>query len=117
MKKLTSVLSGISTAALPLLAMAQPVQPTAPYSTLTGFQNFICTVVVGWLFTLLIVLAVVFVLIAAFKYLTASGDPEKVKSASSTLIYAAIAVVVGLFARALPLIIGSLFSGGTGVTC
>ncbi len=116
LKALAVSLSGLSVAALPLLASAQTLPP-APFVDLPGFKNFICTVVVGWLFTFLIILTVVFVLIAAYKYLTASGDPEKVKSASHTLIYAAIAIVVALFARGLPLIIGSLFSGGTGVTC
>ena len=109
-KKLASALSGTSVAALPALALAQISLPPPPITSLSGFQSFICTVVVGWMFTFLIVLAVVFVLIAAFKYLTASGDPEKVKSASHTLIYAAIAIVVALFARGLPLIISSLFS-------
>ena len=83
---------------------------------LSGFQNFICTVVVNWLFTFLILLVVVFVLIAAFKYLTAAGDPEKVKAASSSLIYAGVAVVVALLARGLPILVGNLFGAG-GFTC
>jgi formate-dependent nitrite reductase membrane component NrfD len=62
------------------------------------------------MFTFLIVLAIVFVLVAAFKYLTAAGDPEKVKSASHTLIYAAVAVVIAILAKGVPLIIGSLFN-------
>ncbi len=116
LRKLGPFASGLSVAALPLLASAQTLPP-APFTTLGTFKTFICTVVVGWLFTFLIVLTVVFVLIAAYRYLTASGDPEKVKGAGSMLIYAAIAIVVALFARGLPLIIGSLFTGGTGVTC
>ncbi len=115
-KKLGAVLSGLSASALPVLALAATAPP-APITTLTAFQTFICTIIVGWLFTFLIILTVVFVIIAAFKYLTAAGDPEKVKSAGNTLVYAAIAIVVALFARGLPLIIGSLFSSGTGVTC
>lgn len=109
-----AALSGLAVTALPILALAQGTAPPAPFTSLSAFQNFICTVVVGWLFTFLIILTVVFVLLAAFKYLTAAGDPEKVKSASHTLIYAAVAIVVALFARGLPLIIGSLFAGGTG---
>lgn len=117
-KKLTATLSGISAASLPFLALAQGQLPQAPFQNVSGFQNFICTVIVGWMFTFLIVLTVVFVLVAAYKYLTAAGDPEKVKSASHMLIYAAVAIVVALFARGLPLIIGSLFSGGLGgVAC
>ncbi|MDP2598446.1 MAG: hypothetical protein Q8P49_01300 [Candidatus Liptonbacteria bacterium] len=118
LKKFTATLSGISAAALPVLALAQGQLPQTPITGIGGVQNFICTVIVGWMFTFLIVLTVVFVLVAAYKYLTAAGDPEKVKSASHMLIYAAVAIVVALFARGLPLIVGSLFSGGLGgVTC
>ena len=67
--------------------------------------------IINWIFWLLIVLTIIFVLIAAFKYLTAGGDPEKVKSAGSTLLYAAIAVVVALIAKGLPLIVSSFIGG------
>ncbi|MBI2033614.1 MAG: hypothetical protein HYT13_00740 [Candidatus Liptonbacteria bacterium] len=95
---------------LPLLALAQGPSVPVP-TTLTGAISVLCSVI-GWLFTLLIVLSVIFVLIAAFKYLTAAGDPEKVKSASHTLVYAAIAVAVALFAKGVPLILSSFFTGG-----
>lgn len=108
LKAIVGAVSGIGTSLLPIMATAATL-PTAPITSLTGFENFLCTVVAAWMFTFLIILAVIFVLIAAFKYLTAAGDPEKVKSAGSTLIYAAVAIVVALFARGLPLIIGSLF--------
>jgi hypothetical protein len=115
-KKLGAVLSGLSALVLPIIVSAATA-PAPPVTGLTGFQSFICNIVVGWMFTFLIILTVVFVLIAAFKYLTAAGDPEKVKSAGNTLVYAAIAIVVALFARGLPLIIESLFSTTSGVTC
>jgi len=108
MKKL-SVLVSLVAPALPLLAFAQ--QAPAPVTSLNGVVQVICTAV-SWMFTFLIVLAVVFVLFAAFKYLTAAGDPEKVKGASHTLIYAAVAVVVAILARGFPLIIGSFFGAG-----
>src|SRR5690242_5782849 len=78
--------------------------------------NSICQLL-NYAFYGLILLAIVFVLIAAFKYLTAQGDPEKVKSASKTLIYAAVAVAVGILAQAIPLIVGSFLglTGGAGL--
>ena len=60
-------------------------------------------------------LAVIFIIVAGFKYLTAAGDPEKVKAAGTMLIYTAVAIVVALLARAVPLIIGS-FLGASGVS-
>ena len=106
MKSVKSLISAV--AALPLVAGAQ----TLPVTNITSLNNavsFVC-LIASWLFTFLIVLAVLFVVLAAYRYLTASGDPEKVKGASSTLIYAAVAIVVALLARSIPLIVGSLFN-------
>jgi len=131
MKKVVNLVKefGISAAALalPLLASAQnipnptpPSQTTVPQGTissLSGVLQSLCTVF-GWAFYFLIVLAVIFVIIAAFKYLTAAGDPEKVKSAGSTLLYAAIAIGVALLARAVPLVVGSFLGTSLqGSTC
>jgi uncharacterized membrane protein len=75
-----------------------------------------CTVF-AWAFWFLIVLAVIFIIVAAFKYLTAAGDPEKVKSAGTMLIYTAVAIVVALLARAIPLVIGSFLGAGNLTSC
>jgi len=103
--------------ALPALAFAQsiptpsaPVQTNVPQGNITSLQGVLqtfCTVF-SWAFYFLIVLA-------AFKYLTAAGDPEKVKSAGTMLIYTAVAIGVALLARAVPLVVGS-FVGASGVS-
>ena len=110
--------------ALPALAFADsftdpnaPQQTNVPQGQLTSLQGvlqLLCTVF-AWAFYFLLVIAVIFVIVAAFKYLTAAGDPEKVKSAGSTLLYAAIAIGVALLARAVPLVVGS-FLGANGVS-
>lgn len=108
--------------ALPLVAAAQfqgptgvsaPNSPISSVSALTGATGLFC-VIINWLFYLLLVAAVVFVLIAAFRYLTAAGDPEKVKAAGNTLLYAAIAVVVALIAKGIPFIAATFVGGTTG---
>ena len=126
MKKLTSFGKefGISilSLALPFLASAQnipqpapPVPGTVPQGHITSLQGVLNTVciVFSWMFYFLVALAVIFIIVAAFKYLTAGGNPEKVKGAGSTLLYAAIAVGVALLARAIPLIVAS-FLGASG---
>lgn len=126
MKKLKQVVMGWGTPvlalALPVLASAQitpsPVAAPGTYNKIeqiTGAAGILCTTI-NWIFWLLIVLTIVFVLVAAFKYLTAAGDPEKVKAAGSTLLYAAIAVVVALIAKGLPLIVSSFIGGGLAAT-
>jgi hypothetical protein len=109
---------------LPAFAFAQnlplpvaPVTTNVPQGNINSLQSvlqLLCTVF-AWAFYFLIVLAVIFIIVAAFKYLTAAGDPEKVKSAGTMLIYTAVAIVVALLARAIPLVIGS-FLGANGVS-
>jgi hypothetical protein len=88
--------------------------PQANITSLQSILNDLC-VVFAWAFYFLIVVAVIFVIVAAFKYLMAGGDPEKVKAAGATLLYAAVAIGVALLAKAIPLVIGS-FLGASGVT-
>jgi hypothetical protein len=110
--------------ALPLFAMAAgtPAQPgpatgatgvpTAGISSVQTALNFMCTIF-GWAFYFLIALAVIFGVIAAFKYLTSSGEAEKVKSAGRTLLYMAIAVAVALLAKGIPLIMADFLGAGS----
>lgn len=102
LKKMIAV-GGIAAAVLPLLAAAQVpiVQPTPvkgdPLQQLFGILNTLT----NWLLTALIVLAGIFVVYAGYRYLTAAGDPEAVSKAKNVLIYAAVAVAVGLLAKVL----------------
>jgi len=70
--------------------------------------------VAAWLFTILMALAVVMVVYAAFLYLTAAGNPERITSAKKTLIYAIVAIVVALVAGGIPVLILNLLGGGGG---
>lgn len=51
---------------------------------------------VYWLFNIFLILAVVFLLFAAFKYLMSGGDATKVGEATRAVIYAAVAIGVAL---------------------
>jgi hypothetical protein len=46
-----------------------------------------------------------FIIFAAFSYLTAGGDPEQVSKAKSRIIYAAVAIAVALLAVGFEVII------------
>lgn len=112
---------------VPALAFAQGVQvpapgmgagnvPTANITSLQSILNDLC-VVFAWAFYFLIVVAIIMVVVAAFKYLTAGGEPEKVKSAGATLLYAAVAIGVALLAKAIPLVVGNFLGAGTVTSC
>lgn len=87
-------------ALLPMLVMAQSGIKGAvdPPSIAFDFDTVVdvLNTVVTWLFTIFLIVAVIFVILAAFKYLTSGGDPEKVKEASRNLVFAAVAIAVAL---------------------
>jgi len=122
MKKLLS-LSVLGLALLPAgLALAQtpgnvglpPANSTQIGNNVGGVFQFIC-LIFNYAFILLLLAAVGFVLFAAYRYLTAAGEPDKVSAANKTLIYAAVAVAVALLARSVPVIVGNfVLTGNSG---
>lgn len=118
--KLIAQAGGIALASVPLLTLAGvvvggPTIAPRPYTSVGQFQQVFCTVI-NWLFTFFLLLAIVFILYAAYRYLTAAGDPEKVKAAGNVLIYAVVAIVVAVLARGIPLIVSTLIAGGIDFT-
>ena len=99
------------------VAFAQPGTPVVgqPSNTLPdvsggttvgGVLGLICRLT-GTAFAVLIILTVVFVIWAAFQYLTSAGG-DGVGKANKRLIFAAVAIVVALLARGFPFIIASV---------
>jgi Type IV secretion system pilin len=124
-KNLTKLMLFVGALISPALAFAQAQIPEPPVTAPGQINNInqilsganICTII-NWAFWLFIVASIIFTLGAAFKYLTAAGDPEKVKSAGASLLYVVIAIVVALLAKGLPLIISSFIGGGlTSIGC
>ena len=109
------------TLAVPAFAQVQsgpcpnPPVPGVPCSiTTTGGPNTIYNIlanVINIAFIVLMLLAVLFIIWAAFNYLTAGGDAEKVENAQRQLMYAVIAIVIGLLAKAVPLIVAQFLAG------
>ncbi len=111
MSLLVPLFAGAQTS--PVAPLTGSAIPASNVTTVTGVFNIICSLL-GWLFILFIILAVVFVIVAAFKYLTAGGDAEKVGTANHMLIYAVVAVAVALLARAIPVIVANFFNASAG---
>jgi magnesium-transporting ATPase (P-type) len=84
----------------------QLVPGGSPISTDRELLNVV-TSVVKWVYTIFFVVAVVFILFAAFNYLTAGGQPEKVKSSHTQLIWASVAIAIALLSVAAAQIIQS----------
>jgi len=95
----------------PALALAQgPLTGVTDVGGLIGKVNNFVKLAVSILF----VLASIFIIIAAFKYLTGKGDPVEIKKAQAMIVWAIVAMIVALFAWAIPKIVIS-FLGATGV--
>lgn len=58
---------------------------------------------------MLLALAVLFTIFSAYKFLTAAGDPEKIKEAKKMLAYTVVAIIIGLIATGVPSLVESLF--------
>ena len=101
-----SIGATVASVIMPLLASAQSLGIT----TISGVFALGCTII-NFLFAILIFLTIFFVILAAFKYLRAGGDEGKVSEASKDLLYAAVAIVVALLAKAVPSIVGSIVGG------
>jgi len=98
---LFAILLVIATVA-PLMVLAQsgggtPSTADAPIKDFDGIIGLL-EKAVTWLYTIFFILAVGFILWAAFLYLTAGEDSSKVDKAKKQLINAVIAIVIALVA-------------------
>ena len=92
---------GIIATNLFLATLLAPVALAAPLpKPITSLQGIIdkITLASEWFLGFIVVIAVVFLLYAAFLYLTAGGNEEKLKQAKNIIIYVVVAIVVALVA-------------------
>lgn len=69
------------------------------------------TNITNWLFYAFLGVVIILAVWIAFSFLTAGGDPEKVKSTREKVLYLVIAVVVAAVARLLPGFIERIVAG------
>ena len=113
MKKFLSGLVLASLLVVPVIGLAQEVSPgEAPPGPQSGAEMIVLIENIGnWAFTILLVVAVVFLIIAGFWFVTASGDPEKVNKARGMLVNALIGIAIALLAKGLVAVITSILAG------
>lgn len=68
--------------------------------------------ITSWLFTILLLAAVVFIILSGYMFVTSAGDPETIKKARTFLLYAVIALVVAISAKAIVNFIHTQFGDG-----
>lgn len=97
---------------LPVLVLGQaggktelPTTEQAVYDTINK--------AITWLFYILLLGAAIMIIIAAYTFLTAAGDPDKTKSARNYIVYALVALVVGFLAKAIVVLVGNMLGVST----
>lgn len=110
LKNIVNKGAAILATAAPALALAQTYTDTPPIVGLGGVTNAV-TVIVNWMIGLFWILAVAFVIWAAFSYLTAGGDEDKIKTAKQRLIFAIVAAAIALLATGIRVIVTNLLTG------
>ena len=103
-------LSLIACIIFPALGLAiEPIAegdvPTTPSEVVLWMERITKTIFYG-----VMVLAILFMLVAAFTFLTAGGSPEKIATARQMLIYALIGIGIALLAYVIPVIVKGLIS-------
>jgi hypothetical protein len=61
--------------------------------------------IADWIFYILIGVSVLFIVIAGIEYVTAQGDPEKIKAAGQKVLYALIGIIVAALAKGLVVLV------------
>ena len=82
---------------IPVIDFPSPspiVTPIGPRTTGELTQFFVT--VVQWFYTIIFIVAVLFILLAAFGFITSKGSPEKVAKAKAQLLYAVIGIAIAL---------------------
>jgi uncharacterized membrane-anchored protein len=95
----------ISILALPALAY-----DVIPDPGVTTVDQLIAKIykIMDVIFALLIVFAVGFILYAGYIYVSAGGDKEKAEKANKMIIFAAVGVLVAIFAKAIPVVVKNI---------
>src|SRR3989344_8663100 len=100
-------IASLAAVLLPVLALAQVIPPATPITSFQEILNVVNTLL-SWIFTIFFIIAAIVIIFAAFNYLTAGGDEEKINKAKQQLIYAIVAIAVALVARGIEFVVEEL---------
>lgn len=128
-KKILGIMSLVMVAGLcfaPYLVLAGVASPTAtaPTVTLTPSPveppdldpNLLLAEIIRYIFGFMIVVVVLMLMISAYMFVTAGGNPEQVTKAKNFLIYALIGLAVAVLARGLVGIVLTMLWGASRTT-
>jgi hypothetical protein len=98
-----------------LIALTASTRIALAQTAASQLTKIFCSVA-GFLYMLALAVGVIYVVVAAFKYMSAAGDASKVSEAHKSLLWAAIGIGVAIIAQGFPNIVAGLL-GGTAKGC
>lgn len=111
MKQITAVFFSILVLVLITtgVVLAQPTSIQSP-PDVEDTAELLSTIrtVVDIMFTGLLVFAVIMIIVAAYLFISAGGDPTKLSDARMRILWALVAVVIGILARGMPTVVQNL---------
>jgi len=109
MKKLFAVVILLSLVALIMVPMGVLAQQEIP-ETITTPDALVTLIetITNWVFTVFLLLAVLFLIIGAMQFVTAGGKPESVSEARQKIIWAVVGIVIALLARSIPAVLTNI---------
>ena len=108
MKRIISALLLVSFLIVPAIALGAAATTNAPNINVMGALANI----INWVFAILLIVAAMFMIFGAFSFVTASGDPEKVKTAHQSIMYALVGVAVAVLAKGLVSLVQMIVTPG-----
>ncbi|MBI2642610.1 MAG: hypothetical protein HYW97_02085 [Candidatus Wildermuthbacteria bacterium] len=87
--------------------LAGPASGGLPENVPTEGDDLIARIgtITNWVFAVFITISIIYIVLAAFQFVTGGGKPEEVSLARQKLIYAVIGIAIALLARALPIVL------------
>ena len=64
--------------------------------------------ITDWIFAILMVIAVIYLILGAYQFVTGGGEPEKVNEARKKLLYAIIGIALALAANGVDDVLGNI---------
>ena len=98
-----------ATALTPPLSFAATYDPVIESISSQDVIDILNTLVT-WVFTVFLILSVIMIIFAAFQYLFAGGDENKIKSAHRALIFGIVGIMIALVSVALRTLLESLIT-------
>lgn len=99
---------------LPLFVSAEENPPYTMPTTkieLWGSQG-ILPKALNWFFNAVIIIGIMMIIYAGYRYMTAGGDDTKVKGAMNNLIFALVGIAIALFAKGLIYLVSHFMGQG-----